>query len=179
MKTEVKIIENTALPPQKITPLPPGASNIFEAGMITQKNEAALQQSLVGGIRRRKKMLKSRRFKGGAIPVIVAPSAPSFDTNPELTNQLFGGLSELAMKTQNDAAFDKTVSGTEIDVAKISAAQQAPFKGGRKRKTSNKKGGSFWGCLSGGKKSRKYTKNRKCKKRKYKKTRKLVKRRHY
>ena len=139
MKTEVKIIENTALPPQKITPLPPGASNIFEAGMITQKNEAALQQSLVGGIRRRKKMLKSRRLKGGAIPVIVAPSAPSFDTNPELTNQLFGGLSELAMKTQNDAAFDKTVSGTEIDVAKISEAQQALFKGVRKRKTSNKK----------------------------------------
>lgn len=172
MNTELKIIDNTALPPQKITPLPPGASNIFEAGLITQKNEAALQQSLVGGIRRRK---KSRRIKGGAIPVIVAPSAPSFDTNPELTNQLFGGLSELAMKTQNDAAFDRTVSGTQSEVAKIASEQQAPFKGGRKRKTSNKKGGSFWGCLSGGKKSRKHTKKCKCKKRKHKKT----KRRHY
>jgi hypothetical protein len=175
MNTKQIIIDKQVLPQQQITPFPQGAGNIFEAGMITQKNEAALQQSLVGGIRRRKKMSKSRRIKGGAIPVIVAPSAPSFAANPESTNQLFGGLTELAMKTQNDAAFDRTVSGTQSDVAKIALEQEAPFKGGRKRKTSNKKGGSFWGCLSGGKKSRKHTKNCKCKKRKHKKT----KRRHY
>jgi len=180
----IKIIDNTALPLQKTNPFPPGARNIFEAGLITQKNEAQLQQSLVGnplvgGIKRYKKMRKSREIKGGATPVIVAPSAPSFDTNPELTNNIFGGLSKLAIEAQNNAVFDETTSQLQVD--RIAAEQQALFKGGKKRKISNKKGGSWpvWGCLSGGKKTRKHTKNNKCKKRKNKKTRKLVKRHRY
>jgi hypothetical protein len=160
-------------------PLPPGATDIYNAGIVKQQNEAALQQSLIGGIRRRKKMKKSRRIKGGAAPVVVVPGAPSYSPNLEQTNKLNTDIAKLANQNESNSIFDKTVGGNQAEVAKLSAQQQSQFKGGKK------KGGSpIWGCLSGGKKSRKHNKSCKCKtckckRKKLRKTRKLMKRRRY
>ncbi len=165
MSSKDIIVKSDALPQQTIQPLEPGANNIFQSGMMAQQNKAQLQHSLVGGIRRRKKTRKFRNIKGGdkgAQPVVLAPTAPSYDTNPKATDANYTKLTELAVGTQNNAAYDATVFGTPSDVAKISAVQQAPFKGGRKMRSLNKRGG-FWGCLSGGKKSRKHTKKCRCK----------------
>jgi hypothetical protein len=167
--TLTNVVKTDALPPNVMKPLPPGASDIYKAGMVTQRNEAALQQSLIGGIRRRKKMKKSRRIrklvkKGGANPVVLAPAAPSYDTNPQATNANNMALTGLAVSTQNNMAFD--TAKNQSQVAAISAEQQAVYQGkGGKKWGSNKKGGSFisWGCLSGGKKTRKHKKTCKCK----------------
>jgi hypothetical protein len=177
--SSTNVVKTDALPSNVMKPLPPGASDIYKAGMVKQQNELELQQSLIGGIKRRKKMRKSRRIKGGATPVVVVPAAPSYSPNIEETNKLYGGIYDLANKNQSNAAYDGTVNGNQAEVAKISAAQQAPFKGGKK------KGGSpVWGCLSGGKKSRKHhkrckCKTCKCKRKKLRKTRKLMKRRRH
>lgn len=177
------VVKTDALPPNTMKPLPPGATDIYKAGIVKQQNEAVLQQSLIGGIRRRKKMKKSRRIrklakKGGAAPVVVVAGAPSYSPNLEQTNKLNTDIAKLANQNESNSIFDKTVGGNQAEVAKLSAQQQSPFKGGKK------KGGSpIWGCLSGGKKSRKHNKSCKCKtckcKRKQGKTRKLMKRRRY
>jgi len=180
MSSQERIIENTALPQQKMQPLLPGAKNPFESAMISQQNEAKLLNSLVGGIRRLKKS-KSRRIKlkggaDGAIPVVIAPSAPSIDTSPAVTNANFSDLTKLAVNAQNNAAFDATTSQSQV--AKIAENQEAVYSGkGGKKKWSSKKGGSFtvWGCLSGGKKSKKHKKTSRYK-RKHRKTRKIMKR---
>jgi hypothetical protein len=178
------VVKTDALPPNVMKPLPPGASDIYKAGMVTQRNEAALQQSLIGGIRRRKKMKKSRHIrklakKGGAVPVVVVPGAPSYSPNLEQTNKLNTDIAKLANQNESNSIFDKTVGGNQAEVAKLSAQQQNIYNG----KGGQKKGGAWpvWGCLSGGKKSRRHKKSCKCKtckcKRKQRKTRKLMKRR--
>jgi hypothetical protein len=175
------VVKTNALPPNTMKPLPPGATDIYKAGIVKQQNEAVLQQSLIGGIRRRKKMKKSRRIrklakKGGAAPVVVVAGAPSYSPNLKQTNNLNTNIAILANQNESNSIFDKTVGGNQADVAKLSTQQQLPFKGGKK------KGGSpIWGCLSGGKKSRKHNKSCKCKtckckRKKLRKTRKLSKR---
>jgi hypothetical protein len=181
--TPTNVVKTDALPPNVMKPLPPGASDIYKAGMVKQQNEAALQQSLIGGIRRRKKMKKSRRIrklakKGGAAPVVVVAGAPSYSPNLEQTNKLNVDIAKLANENYTNSVFDKTVGGNQAEVAKLSTQQQNTYNG----KGGQKKGGSpIWGCLSGGKKSRKHKKDCKCKtckckRKKLRKTRKLLKR---
>jgi hypothetical protein len=176
MSSTPNVVKTDALPPNVMKPLPPGATDIYKAGIVKQQNEATLQQSLIGGIRRHKKMKKSRRIKGGAAPVVVVAGAPSYSPNLEETNKLNTDIAKLANQNESNSIFDKTVGGNQAEVAKLSAQQQSPFKGGKK------KGGSpIWGCLSGGKKSRKHNKKCKCKtckckRKKLRKTRKLSKR---
>lgn len=180
MSYQERIVENTALPQQEIKPLLVGANNPFESAMMAQQNEAKLLNSLVGGVRRRKKSKSHRiKLKGGSIgsiPVIIAPSAPSIDSSPAVTNANFIKITELAAGAKNAAAFDTTTSQSQV--AKIAENQEAVYFGkGGKKKRSSKKGGSFpvWGCLSGGKKSKKHKKTSRYK-RKHRKTRKIMKR---
>jgi hypothetical protein len=175
------VVKTNALPPNVTNPLPGGAPNIYKAGIVKQQNEIALQKSLIGGIRRRKKIRKSRRIcklakKGGAAPVVVVAGAPSYSPNLGQTNELYGGIAKLANENYMNSVFDKTVNGNQAQVTKLLTRQQSLFKGGKK------KGGSpIWGCLSGGKKTRKHNKSCKCKtckckRKKLRKTRKLSKR---
>jgi hypothetical protein len=172
------VVKTDALAPNMLKPLPPGASDIYKAGIVKQQNELQLQQSLIGGIRRRKKMRKSRRIKGGATPVVVVPGAPSYSPNIEQTNKLNVDIAKLANENYSNSVFDNTVGGNQAEVAKLFAEQQNVYNG----KGGKKKGGSpIWGCLSGGKKTRKHNKNCKCKickckRKKLRKTRKLSKR---
>jgi hypothetical protein len=185
MSSQQNIVETGALPPNKIPPLTAGANNIFQSGMMAQQNQAELQNALIGGIKRRKKMRKSRRIrklvkKGGATPVVLAPAAPSYDTNPQATNANNIALTELAVSAQNNSAFD--TAKNESQVAEISSKQQAVYQGkGGNKWASNKKGGSFigWGCLSGGKKTRKHKKSRKCKTCRYKRRKQRKTKRHH
>jgi len=145
------IVPNNALPEYKIQPLPQGANNIFKAGYIKQQNQTLLQSSLVGGRKRVKKNIT--KGGGGVIPVVIAPSAPSFDPTPNATNANLINLTKLATQVSNNAIYDKTVNGTQQQVDRLFEKQMAPFKGGS----------LHWGCLSGGKKSRKHIKGCKCK----------------
>jgi len=172
------VVKTDALEPNTMKPLPPGATDIYKAGIVKQQNEVALQQSLIGGIKRRRKMRKTRRMKGGTGPVVVVQSAPSYSPNLDATNKLNTDIAKLANENYNNAIFDKTVDGNQAEVAKLSTQQQNVYNGKGGKKWLSKKGGAWpvWGCLSGGKKSRK-RKSCRCKKRKHKKTCKLMKRR--
>jgi hypothetical protein len=160
-------------PEQQIKPLQIGANNPFQSALMKQN-----QQKLVGGRGRGKKLTKTR-IKGGsanantnANPVIIVPSSSSLDPNPSLTNNNLIALTRLGAEVMRNSAYDGTVNGTQEQVNQIFSQQIAPFKGGNRTfKNKNKKGGfPYWNCLSGGKKSRKYTKNCRYKKRKYRKT---------
>lgn len=181
MSTQDRVVQTGALPPNTTKPLPPGASNIYTAGMITQQNQAQQQATLAqnGGIRKKR---KSRYIKGGATgvassaaPAVVVAPAPSYSPDPAATNANNTDIAKLANDAANGAAFDNTTSQSQV--AGIAAQQQAVYNGtgGKKWSSSRKlgkKGGSWpnWGCLSGGKKSRRYKKNCKCKSRKHRKT---------
>jgi len=158
-------------PEQQIKPLQIGANSPFQSALMRQAK-------LVGG-RGRGKRLKKTRIKGGATnananPVIIVPSSSSLVPNPSLTNNNLIALTRLGAEVMRNSAYDGTVNGTQEEVNQIFSQQIAPFKGGNrtfKNKKINKKGGfPIWNCLSGGKKSRKYTKNCRYKKRKYRKT---------
>lgn len=175
----IRVVETGALPINTAKPLPPGASSIGKAVIINQTEANNLQNKLAsqsGGIKRRNMYLK-----GGSAPVVVVKGAPSFDTNPGATNANNIKLAELANTAKANAAYDGTVGKGQSSVAVISNNNDKLYygtKGGsKKRKYSCKKGGSFvaWGCLSGGRKSRR-CKKCKCKRRK---TCKHVKRRHH
>lgn len=173
-----RIVQTGALPPQTVSPLEPGAKNVFQSAAMksTNQNEAlAALGNQSGGVRKRK-----IRMRGGAngvaseaAPVIVVAGAASYDTNPAATNAINVQLAGLSNTVAAQKALDGTVGGTQAEAAAISAQQQAVYYGNggsswKKRRTSKKKGGAWpvWGCLSGGKKSRRYKKSCKCKRRK-------------
>jgi len=178
---EQRIVQTDALPLNKVAPLELGAQNVFASAAMKSTNQNQLQNNLVnqgGGVRKRK-----RHIRGGAngvanesAPVVVVTAAPSYDTNPAVTNANNTQLATLANIVSSQATLDKTVGGTQAQAAAISAKNEAIYygNGGSRRRTFDKKGGAcpVWGCFSGGKKSRRY--NKKCKG-KGKKSRKRVK----
>ena len=175
MISNERVVNTGAVPANTTKPLPPGANNIYSAGTITQQNQAQQQATLAqnGGIRKKRK--SRMRMRGGAAPVVVVTPAPSYAVDKSATNANNTDIAKLANSTQNNARFDNTTS--QAQVAALSAEQDSVYKGtgGRKWSSSRKlgkKGGSWpiWGCLSGGKKSRRYRKNCKCKSRKHIKT---------
>ena len=170
MSVEQNPILNPALSPLKQQPFPSGSNSIYTAGQITQQNQAKLQTSLAqnGGVK------KSRKMKGGTTSVLVN-SFPSYTPNQAGANAANTEIASLALSTQNNATYDNV--NTQSEVAKIAASQSQGKTGGSKR------GGSWpvWSCLSGGKKSRKYSRRKSCKcnRRKHKKTRKHLQRRRH
>lgn len=170
MSTQPRIVQTDAIPPQTINPLEAGSTNVFNSAIIKQNNQNQAQNTLAqnGG-----KMYKSRRIRGGSVPVIVVPRAPSYAVDKDATNANNTAISTLANNAQNGAVYDNTLNGTQADVSLISSQQSAIYKGTggssyRKKRASTKRGGSrtVWGCLSGGKKSRRHKKSCKCKRRK-------------
>ena len=152
---------NTAMPQFTQKPIPGGS--IYTAGVVAQKTQAEQQSALVGS---QKGGIKKYRLKGGDATVAV-PQPPSYAVDKSGTIANNKALTELAVGTQNNAAYDSASSPS--DTAKIAAAQQAAIQGktggSKKRrvthkKMSNKRGGSWpnWGCLSGGKKNKRNTK---------------------
>ena len=183
-----RVVQTGALPQNTVNPLEAGASNVFQSASMKATNQNYLQNKLVnpsqsGGIKKNK-----MRMRGGAngvasnsAPVVVVTGAPSYDTNPAQTNANNTQLTALANTVAAQRALDGTVGGTQAQAAVISAKNEAIYNGGikggsstkKKRRASKKKGGSWpkWGCLSGGKKSRKHKKSCKCKRRKSRKHR--------
>jgi hypothetical protein len=161
MNTQQKIIQSDALPPNTIKPLEPGATSIFDSAIIKQNNQNNLQNKLGG----------RKQFKGGNPPVIQVSPSPSYALNKSETNAINAQITGLAVNNQNQMAYDKLANnGNASDTAKIASQQQLIYNG----KGGFKRGGSWpnWGCLSGGKKSRKNCKKRKRRKRRSRKYRK-------
>jgi hypothetical protein len=165
------ILPNQALQPMKTQPIPGGS--IGRAGIIAQNQSAAMQNSLAqtGGIRRYSKMNKSRFTKGGAV-ISVSP-LPSYAPNQTEANNTNKDIASLAAGSMENAKYDN--AGSQAQVASMAAGntQNSSAKTGGSRKKrrvalKSKKGGSWpaWGCLSGGKKSRRHKKNCMCKRRK-------------
>ena len=135
-----RVVQTDALPPNVVNPLPAGATNIFDAGIIAQHNNNQLQNSLIngskqnGGIRRRKRIRGGKRIQGGGTnPVVVVPSAPSYSP---ASGGNYKGIAELANKTAGQAVFDNTVTGNQSQVGAIAAKQDITYygvKGGSKR----------------------------------------------
>jgi hypothetical protein len=131
-----QIIQTSAMPSQTLIPLPPGASSPMAAGVINQQNQNKLQNQLGSGKKRR------RKSRGGASVVQVPPVSTS-SPNPQLTGQNYTDLTKLASTSQSNAQYDNLAQ-----------------KGGTKRMRSYYSRGGYWpkwGCLSGGKKSKKYS----------------------
>lgn len=152
-----------AMPPQIMQSLPTGANNIFTAAIIKQQQNASAQNALTqnGGIiksRRTQRTKKRKAVRGGAITV---PPVPSTAVDKTGTTNNYTQITTLAEGTQEAAKYDNTTN--QGQVAAI-AAQQSTKTGGSKRRI--KRGGSWpkWGCLSGGKKTRKRHKKRKSRK---------------
>ena len=148
-----RVVQTDALPPNVTNPLPPGANNIYTAGIIKQNNQNEIQNKLTnysGGYKR-------RQLKGGNNPVIVVPSAPSYAVDQQSTNINTASIASLANSNKIQSALDSTVNGTQSDVAKISANQQSLYNGkGGYRKKNKKKTNK----RKKNKKTKKYTKRR-------------------
>jgi hypothetical protein len=175
MITQQRIVQTGAVPPNTTKPLESGATNIYDSTIIKQNNQAQLQTSLAqnGGIRRLNKKRKYHSMKGGDTPVVIVSSAPSFAVDKDTTNANNIAIATIANNAKSAAALDGTTS--QAQVAGIVAQQQSQYKGtggNPRRRKLTKRGGSLsvWGCLSGGKKTRRYKKSCMCKIRKHRKT---------
>jgi len=95
----------------------------------------------------------TKRMRGGATSVTV-PAVPSGTVNQDQTSGNYKGLTELAQKQQTQAVYDSATSPSQT--AAIQQQQDSLYKSGGARARS-KRGGSWpkWGCLSGGKKTKK------------------------
>jgi|Laugresu1bdmlbsd_1035121.scaffolds.fasta_scaffold06244_3 hypothetical protein len=157
MNSQPRVVDTGAIPPNTIKPLPAGATNIYTAGIIKQTNQNIAQNNLVGtksGGKRKRKSNQKYNYVGGIPPVSVVPSAPSYAVNKAEINANNTAIGGLALKVDNQAVFDKTVGEGPNTTAMLAAKQSATYYGNG-MKGGKKKGGGAWGCLSGGKKSRK------------------------
>jgi hypothetical protein len=138
------IIQATAMPPQTIMPLAPGATSPMQSVQMNQQQQLNQQMALIGngGGRRR----KTRRLRGGTTgDKILVPSVQSGAVNSQQTAGQYAALTELASRQASQAVYDK-----------------GNLKGGKRLKCKKRmKGGMLpvWGCLSGGRRT--IRKNRK------------------
>ena len=153
---------NSAMPQQYLKPYPPGATSYMNAGIVTQNNQAELQNALTtGGFKQKHRIIKGGAVATNASPVVLVPSVPSGTVNPDATGENYKLISILAQQQAGDAIYD--TAQTSVDTASLQQQQQQQYKGGRRRRKSRK-----------GRKSRKSRKSRKGRKgRKGRKSRKL------
>jgi hypothetical protein len=142
------MIKSGAMPQQSISGMPPGSTSTMNAGLILQQQQINKQMALIGKSGGSKKSMIRRRFHGGAVPVIQVPPVTSGAVNPQQTGANYKELSILAENQATKSTYDN--AKTPAQTAAIQQQQQTLYKGGSKR------GGSWsrWGCLSGGKKSK-------------------------
>jgi hypothetical protein len=116
-----------------------GATSIYNSAYITQQNQNKLQNQLGAG-------KKVKKMRGGDQTSIQVPAPPSYSPNPELTQGNYTQLTKGYSDLKAQSTFDNLA--------------QSPKSGGKKRiKSLYKRGGYWpkWGCLSGGKKSKKHS----------------------
>jgi hypothetical protein len=74
--------------------------------------------------------LSHRKLRGGNNPpVVIVPSAPSYAPNPALTGATNAQITGLAIATNNNAVYDKTVS--QGDVNTIANSQNRVYYGSK------------------------------------------------
>ncbi len=117
------IIQSSAMPQQQIPPLPPGATSIYNAGLIKSQEQINNQMALIG--------------KTGGAPVVQVPSPPAGTLNPGLTSANYKDLTQLAQLQSQQAIYDS--AKTPEQTARISATQNALYKGGKRRRRTNKR----------------------------------------
>jgi hypothetical protein len=173
----VRVVNTDALPPNKVSPLEAGTSNVFQSAAMKSTNADIAQNTLINGSKGQNGGIKKhiKHFRGGnSAPVVVVSSAPSYDPNQSATNANNTKIAILANDTASKAALD-IPGGSPAESAAITASQQKIYygKGGSKTRRkycykSAKKGGNFpkWSCLSGGQKSQRLSKKNRYKKRK-------------
>ncbi len=126
MSHQQRIIQTDALPPNIIKPFPQGSNSIYSAGIVTQNNQAQIQNILSGT----NKLGGKKRYKGGATPPLVqVPQSPSYDPNKGTTNMNNQSIYELAISSKNNAAFDGTVGAGPSATAQIATQQQTLYNG--------------------------------------------------
>lgn len=173
------IIQSDAMPKQTISPLAPGATSPGNSALMASKLQTQQQMALIGESKNggSKKYKGSKKYRGGSPPVVQVPPVSSGTVNPQQTASNYTGLTKLAQEQQTQAVFDNAKNPG--DTAALQAQQQAMYKSGGSKKRTNKKGGSWpkWGCLSGGKKSKRRT-NQNKRTKQNKRSRKNSRRRH-
>ena len=149
---------NSAMPRQDLKPYPPGATSPMTAGIVTQNNQAELQNSLIGkGGTKKYRIMRGGAVASNASPVVLVPSVPSGTVSPEATGENYKLISELAQQQAADSTYDN--AKTSGDTALLQQQQEQQYKGGRKRRKSKKSRKS-----KKGRKSRKSRKSKKSKK---------------
>ena len=165
--------QTNGMPEQVLSTMPPGSKGPMDAGIKMQQQQTAEHMALIGETKGGSK----RKMRGGATtPLATVPPVSSAAVNKGETQANFTDLTNLALQQQTGATFDN--AKTPSDTAALQAQQQAVYSG---TGGSYKKGGSWpvWGCLSGGKKSRKCrSRGRKGRKSKSRKNRKTKRRSH-
>lgn len=173
MSTETTYVKSSAMPAQTVQPLATGATSPMQSAQMQQQQQTQQQMALIGkgksgGGKRKRYLTKRTKFRGGASGVansaqIVVPAVQPGAVNSAKTESQYADLTALASKQESEAVFD---SGNTAGVA-------ATQKGGRKMKSERKmKGGwPIWGCLSGGKKSKRKHRRHNRKTRKTRRTR--------
>ena len=155
-----------AVTPMVVEPFPQGANSVYSAGQITAQNNTnrlAILTGQNGGIKTRKRIkrrklsgrklsgrklsgrklsgrkLSGRKLSGGANPpVVVVSGAPSYA--PSGTDNINLQIAGLAIATNNNAVFDKTGTGGNVNA--IAAQQNRVYygtKGGSKRTHRSKR----------------------------------------
>jgi hypothetical protein len=157
MSNQPTMIQSTAMPTQVLPTMPPGSKGIMDAGVKQQQIQTQSQMALIGKTGGSKQMKggKHRAYMmGGNAPVVQVPPVPSGTVNPQATGVNYKGLTELAQQQAGQAVYD--TAKTPAQTASIAAQQQAVYNGKTGGSRKYKRGGSWpkWGCLSGGKKSR-------------------------
>lgn len=160
--TSTNIVNTGAMPSQDISPMPAGATSPMNAGFLKQQAQIDQQTALIGNGKSggsKRKQTKRDKLIGGT--VVKVPTVPPGAVDHQATGGNYKALTTLSQNIQTQSAFDQ--AKTPAQTAGIAAQQQSLYKGGNYRR--GKRGGSWpvWGCLSGGKKSRKRRGKRSCK----------------
>ena len=129
---------NSAMPRQDFKPYPGGANSPMTAGIVTQNNQAELQNSLIGkgGTKKKYRIMRGGAVASNASPVVLVPSVPSGTVSPEATGENYKLISELAQQQAADSTYDN--AKTSGDTALLQQQQEQQYKGGRKRRKSVK-----------------------------------------
>jgi hypothetical protein len=126
------VIQPTSMPPQQVPPLPPGATSIYNAGLIKGQEQTNSQMTLIG-----KSGGRRMNYRRGGAPLVQVPSPPAGTLNPELTSSNYKDLTQLSQLQSQQAVYDN--AKTPAQTANISTTQNALYKGGYRRHTKLRK----------------------------------------
>lgn len=175
MSNQPNMIPST-MPLQVVPAMPPGSTSPMSAGIKLQQQQTNEHMALIG--QGKNGGSKRRRLRGGAEgpPVVQVPAVPTGTVNSQATGGNYKELTALSQQQASQSVYD--TARTPGQTAGIAAQQQALYSG---KTGGSKRGGSWpvWGCLSGGKKSKRRKMSYKCKhkQRKHIKNKKTKKRR--